>query len=129
MSILDIINKSSKNEPVKSLIIIDEIFRGTNTIERIAAAKSVLNYLTENKNFVFVSTHDLELAELLNNEYAVYSFEESVNEQRLIFDYKMKTGVLKNKNGIAILKTIGYPESVVEDAYIVSEELRRKYLL
>ena len=129
LSILDIINQSSVDEPVKSLIIIDEIFKGTNTIERIAAAKSVLTYLTDNKNFVFVSTHDLELAELLNNDYAVYSFEESVNDTRLVFDYRMKTGVLKNKNGIAILETIGYPESVVEDAYIVSETLKRKYEL
>jgi hypothetical protein len=129
LSILDIINQSGGDEPVKSLIIIDEIFRGTNTIERIAAAKSVLTYLTDNKNFVFVSTHDLELAELLDNDYAVYSFEESVNDTRLVFDYKMKTGVLKNKNGIAILETIGYPETVVEDAYIVSEELKRKYVL
>jgi len=127
LSILDIINQCGSDEPVKSLVIIDEIFRGTNTIERIAAAKSVLTYLTDNKNFVFVSTHDLELAELLDNDYAVYSFEESVNDTRLVFDYKMKTGVLKNKNGIAILETIGYPESVVEDAYIVSEELKRKY--
>ncbi|HEY8782967.1 MAG TPA: hypothetical protein VIM16_15180 [Mucilaginibacter sp.] len=129
LSILDIINQSGGDEPVKSLVIIDEIFRGTNTIERIAAAKSVLTYLTDNKNFVYVSTHDLELAELLDNDYAVYSFEESVNDTRLVFDYKMKKGVLKNKNGIAILETIGYPESVVEDAYIVSEELKRKYLL
>lgn len=129
LSILDIINQSSVNEHVKSLIIIDEIFKGTNTIERIAAAKSVLTYLTDNKNFVFVSTHDLELAELLNNDYAVYSFEESVNDTHLVFDYRMKTGVLKNKNGIAILETIGYPESVVEDAYIVSETLKRKYEL
>jgi hypothetical protein len=129
LSILDIINQASSDEPVKSLIIIDEIFRGTNTIERVAAAKSVLTYLTDNKNFVFVSTHDLELAELLDNDYAVYSFEESVNDTRLVFDYRMKTGVLKNKNGIAILETIGYPESVVEDAYIVSEELKRKYTL
>jgi len=127
LSILDIINQCGGDEPVKSLVIIDEIFRGTNTIERIAAAKSVLTYLTDNKNFVFVSTHDLELAELLDNDYAVYSFEESVNDTRLVFDYKMKTGVLKNKNGIAILETIGYPESVVEDAYIVSEELKRRY--
>ncbi|TWJ04482.1 MutS-like protein [Mucilaginibacter frigoritolerans] len=129
LSILDIINQSGADEPIKSLIIIDEIFRGTNTIERIAAAKSVLNYLTENKNFLYVSTHDLELADLLDNEYAVYSFEESVSDTRLVFDYRIKTGVLKNKNGIAILETIGFPESIVEDAYIVSEELKRKYLL
>ncbi len=129
ISILDILNNSNGTDPVRNLIIIDEIFRGTNTIERIAAAKSVLTYLTDNKNFVFVSTHDLELAELLDNDYAVYSFEESVSDTRLVFDYKMKTGVLKNRNGIAILESIGYPESVVEDAYVVSETLKRKYLL
>ncbi len=129
MSILDIMNKSGDKEPIKSLIIIDEIFRGTNTIERIAAAKSVLTWLTDNKNFVFVSTHDLELAELLDNDYAVYSFEESATAAGLSFDYTMKTGILKNKNGIATLAKIGYPESVVEDAYIVSESLKHRYLL
>ncbi|HEY8930968.1 MAG TPA: hypothetical protein VIM55_17320 [Mucilaginibacter sp.] len=129
LSILDIINQSGADQPVKSLIIIDEIFRGTNTIERVAASKSVLTYLTDNKNFVFVSTHDLELAELLDSDYAVYSFEESRSDSRLVFDYKMKTGVLKNQNGIAILETIGYPETVVEEAYIVSEEMKRKYVL
>ena len=95
LSILDIINNTSIEEPIKSLVIIDEIFRGTNTIERVAAAKSVLTYLTDNKNFVFVSTHDLELAELLDNDYSVYSFEESVTDTRLVFDFKMKTGILK----------------------------------
>jgi len=129
LSVLDIINQCGINEPVKSLVIIDEIFRGTNTIERIAAAKSVLAYLTANHNFVFVSTHDLELAELLGDEYAVYSFEETVADQRLVFDYKLKKGILKNKNGIAILQSLGYPETVVKDAYTVSEQLRKKYQL
>jgi DNA mismatch repair ATPase MutS len=127
LSVLDILNQCSGAEQVKGLVIIDEIFRGTNTIERIAAAKSVLAYLTANRNFVFVSTHDLELAELLGDEYAVYSFEELVADTRLVFDYKLKKGILKNKNGIAILQALGYPETVVKDAYAVSEQLRKKY--
>ena len=129
LAVLDIVNKCGINEPFRSLVIIDEIFRGTNTIERIAAAKSVLSYLTANRNFVFVSTHDLELAELLGDEYVIYSFEELVDDKRLVFDYKIKEGLLKNKNGIAILQSLGYPQSVVNDAGKVSEQLREKYQL
>lgn len=130
LSVLDIVNQCGADEPLKSLVIIDEIFRGTNTIERIAAAKAVLAYLTANKNFVFVSTHDLELAELLGADYAVYSFEELVADgTRLVFDYKIKSGLLKNKNGIAILQALGFPDSVVKDANSVGEQLRSKYLL
>lgn len=125
-SILDIVNKAGMAGQ-SSLILIDEIFRGTNTIERIAAAKAILSYLTAQKNFTFVSTHDLELAELLGSGYAVYSFEELVAETRLIFDYKIKPGILKNKNGIAVLASMGYPPSIIEDANAISFILREKY--
>jgi len=127
LSILNIINKSNVTEPVKSLVIIDEIFRGTNTIERIAAAMSVLSYLVQNKNFVFVSTHDLELAELLGDINTVYSFEERMVDGKLSFDYKIKEGVLKNKNGIAVLQRLGYPQSIIDAAYKAGEQLWEKY--
>ncbi len=127
-AILNIVDNSSSAEDIKSLVIIDEIFRGTNTIERIAAAKSVLSYITANDNFVFVSTHDLELAELLDEDFAIYSFEDSKSGKTLVFDYKLKEGLLKSKNGIAILASMGYPESVIEDAHIVSERMMLKYM-
>lgn len=127
LSVLNILDKCSLNEPVKGLVIIDEIFRGTNTIERIAAAKAVLSHLIENKNFVFVSTHDLELAALLGSNYNIYSFEELIGESRLIFDYKIKLGLLKNKNGIAVLQGLGYPQTIIDDAYKVGKQLREKY--
>jgi hypothetical protein len=129
LSVLNIINHSGIDQPVKSLVIIDEIFRGTNTIERIAAAKAVLSYLIKNKNFVFVSTHDLELAKLLGDDYAVYSFEELIGDKRLVFDYKIKPGLLKNKNGIAVLQGLGYPAAIVADAYTVSHQMWDKYEL
>lgn len=130
LSILDILNQCEVAKPTKSLVLIDEIFRGTNTIERIAAAKAVLAHLTANHNFVFVSTHDLELAELLGEDYSTYSFEEVVTDNaRLVFDYRLKTGLLKKKNAIAILQSIGYPESLINDAGAVSEQLRQKYQL
>ncbi|WP_199118123.1 hypothetical protein [Pedobacter sp. ASV28] len=127
LSILNILEKSAQQ--TNSLVIIDEIFRGTNTIERISAAKAILSYLTCHKNFVFVSTHDLELAELLGPEYLTYSFEERAADTRLIFDYKIKAGLLKNKNGIAILTALGYPETIIENANTISNVLRKKYNL
>jgi len=126
ISVLNIMQQSQAS-PLKSLVIIDEIFRGTNTIERVAAAKAILSHFTANKSFVFVSTHDLELAELLGDEYAVYCFEEQVADTRLVFDYKIKPGILKNKNAIAIMAGLGYPETVIDDAYSMSDKLRDKY--
>ena len=129
LSVKNIIESVISNKPTNSLVIIDEIFRGTNTIERIAAAKAVLSYLIENKSFVFVSTHDLELAELLSLDYKIFSFEELIGDDRLVFDYKIKEGLLKNKNGIAILKGLGYPNSIIDDANRISMQLRDKYNL
>jgi DNA mismatch repair ATPase MutS len=128
-AILNIIDNSSQKEEIKSLVIIDEIFRGTNTIERIAAAKSVLSHITSNQNFVFVSTHDLELAELLDEDFVVYSFSESKDGRVLVFDYILKQGLLKNTNGIAVLKSMGYPEPVIDEANIISERMMNKYLV
>jgi len=129
IAVLDIINQSPAGNNTKSLVIIDEIFRGTNTIERIAAAMSVLTHLIESKNFVFVSTHDLELAELLGSNNAVYSFEELMQDDRMVFDYKIKEGVLKNRNGIAVLQRLGYPQTIIDAAFKASKYLREKYEL
>ena len=129
LSVLTIIEGCEAGKPVRNLVIIDEIFRGTNTFERISAAKAVLSHLVENKCFVFVSTHDLELAELLGNDYKVFSFEEIMGPDRLIFDYKIKSGLLKNKNGIAVLKGLGYPDSIITEAQKVNLQLREKYEL
>lgn len=129
IAVLDIINQSPASSNMKSLVIIDEIFRGTNTIERIAAAMSVLTHLIESKNFVFVSTHDLELAELLGSNNTVYSFEELIKDDRLVFDYKIKEGVLKNRDGIAVLQRLGYPQTIIDAAFKASKYLREKYEL
>ena len=53
----------------RNIFILDEIFKGTNTTERIAAGKAVLSYLSADDNIVFVSTHDIELASLLADSY------------------------------------------------------------
>jgi DNA mismatch repair ATPase MutS len=98
------------------LITIDEVFRGTNTVERISSAKAVLDYLVKNGSLVLVSTHDLELADLLEDQYALFYFQEAVVDEALSFDYKLKPGVMTERNAIKILAMAGYPEEVVAEA-------------
>ena len=106
-----------------NLFLLDEIFKGTNTVERISAGKAVLSSLNKDNNIVFVSTHDIELADLLKNEYDLYHFSEIVDHKTVDFDYKLKEGKLKNRNAIRILQINDYPESIIKEAIEISEEL------
>ena len=122
-SIYSFINHSRKPNCF-NLFVIDELFKGTNTVERIAGAKGVLEYLIKGDNLVIVSTHDTELADLLSPAYKLYHFEESVTSEGYQFDYRMKDGMLKTRNAIRLLEMFGYPDEVIESAfsYIISSE-------
>ena len=121
MTIKEMINKSKDGNI--NLFLLDEIFKGTNTVERISAGKAVLSSLNEENNIVFVSTHDIELADLLKDEYDLYHFSEIVDHKTVDFDYKLKEGKLKNRNAIRILQINDYPESIINEAIEISEEL------
>lgn len=121
LTIKEMIDQSEKGKP--TLFLLDEIFKGTNTIERISAGKAVLSYLTQSENIVFVSTHDIELADLLLDEYELYHFSEKVDQKTVDFDYKLKEGRLKNRNAIRILQINDYPEVIINEAIELSKEL------
>lgn len=121
MTIKEMINQSEKDKP--TLFLLDEIFKGTNTVERISAGKAVLSYLARAENIVFVSTHDIELADLLIKEYELYHFSEKVDHKTVDFDYKLKDGRLKNRNAIRILQINDYPETIIEEAIELTKVL------
>jgi hypothetical protein len=123
MTIKELISHS--NSEHLNLFLLDEIFKGTNTIERISAGKAVLSNLVKSGNIVLVSTHDIELTELLNQEYELYHFSENVNEKTVDFDYKLKNGKLQNRNAIRILQINDYPEHIIKEAIEISQELSR----
>lgn len=100
------------NDEVTSLIIIDEIFRGTNTKERIEASVGVLNYLSQQNAIVFVATHDLEIKDQAHHSYQNYHFGENVGQQGIEFDYKIKEGTTVVGNALKILKYLGYPDEM-----------------
>jgi len=119
LTIKQIITESLSDS--NNVFFLDEIFKGTNTIERIAAGKAVLSFLAKSdKNKVFVSTHDIELADLLNDKYDLYHFTEVVQNEQIHFDYKLKQGNLSTKNAIRILEINDYPEEIITEARSIS---------
>ncbi|WP_422486850.1 MutS-related protein [Gudongella sp. DL1XJH-153] len=98
------------------ICIIDEILRGTNTEERIAASASILKYL-HNKNCIsIVASHDIELTEVLDDLYDNYYFTEQMEDKDIIFDYKIYRGVSNSKNAIKLLHHERFPYEIIEEA-------------
>jgi hypothetical protein len=118
LTIKEMIDKSQVNG--SNLFLLDEIFKGTNTIERISAGKAVLSYLNSDSNIVFVSTHDIELTDLLDDSYELYHFSEQVENKTVAFDFRLKDGKLKNRNAIRILEINDYPEKIITEAIDLS---------
>ncbi|MDR2913749.1 MAG: DNA mismatch repair protein MutS [Tannerella sp.] len=107
-----------------NIFFLDEIFKGTNTIERIAAGKAVLSHLSTGNNLVFVSTHDIEIANLLADSYNLFHFTETVDDKNIHFDYKLKPGKLTTKNAIRILELNNYPIQIISEARKISDSLK-----
>ncbi len=107
----------ASNEGRFVIAVIDEILRGTNTRERIAASASILKYLEKRNCMVLVASHDLELIRLLKNgRYANYYFCEKADGKEIIFDYKIHPGICRQQNAIKLLEVLGFPEDIIEDA-------------
>lgn len=101
----------------KIYCFIDEIFKGTNTTERIAASESVLSYLDNQKAYqVIAATHDVELSTLLENTYNNYHFNESIQENSIFFDYKIKPGKANTRNAIELLRITQFPIDIYQRA-------------
>ncbi|MFD2720531.1 hypothetical protein ACFST9_17555 [Hymenobacter monticola] len=104
------------------LFILDELFKGTNTVERIAATQAVLAYL-QPRSLVIASTHDGGLGQLLAPAFTEYHFSETVTETSWHFDYLLKPGPLRTRNAIRLLARAGFPEKIVQNAMDLSRTL------
>lgn len=113
-SLKRILEECEKPEPV--LCIVDEVLRGTNTIERIAASSQILHSLAKPKVLAMAATHDIELSYILEKEYDNYHFEEEIQEKDVVFDYKLRTGRAMTRNAIRLLAMIGYDPKIIEAA-------------
>ena len=112
------------------LFLFDELFRGTNTVERIAAGDAVLASLAEppdgratSPHIVVAATHDLELVELLADRYAAFHFTDRVGTDGLEFDYQLQPGPSLTRNAIALLRVRGAPAALVARAIARADQL------
>lgn len=102
---------------VPCLCFIDEILKGTNTIERIAASSSIVHWLGNYPSLAFVATHDIELTEILKGSCENVHFEEQVTEKNgVTFDYCLRKGPSKTRNAIQLLQVLTYPQEIVLQA-------------
>ena len=107
---------SQVNDDELTLCIVDEILRGTNREERVAASVSILKYLNKENCITIVASHDILISEMLNLEYENCHFTEHMKDDDIFFDYKVKEGVSNSTNAIKLLKHVGFPEEIVKHA-------------
>lgn len=121
--------EASKQNGAPVLAFVDEVLRGTNTIERISASGVILQQLAEGRGYCFAATHDLELTEILKNYYENVHFEESIEEDDIVFPYRLLKGKATTRNAIALLKIMGYDSHITQTAQNQAErfEINRKW--
>ncbi len=98
------------------LCFVDEVLRGTNTVERIAASTQILKSMAGRNCICFAATHDIELTHLLENEYDNYHFSEEIAENDILFSYKIKEGRATTRNAIKLLGIMGYDSRIIYEA-------------
>lgn len=120
-SIKRILDQVMKDDARPVLCFVDEVLRGTNTVERIAASTQIMKMLSRRRTLCFAATHDVELTKLLETEYDNYHFEEKIEEEDIFFPYLLVKGPATSRNAIALLKMLGYDRGIIEEAEAMAE--------
>lgn len=103
-----VIDKVNNNEKV--FILLDEILRGTNSLDRHTGSAALIKQLIKHNAACIIATHDIELAKL-KEEYPAnilnYHFDVQVSNDELYFDYRLKEGICTSLNASILMKKIG----------------------
>lgn len=113
-SLKRILDQVQNNIPC--LCFVDEILRGTNTVERIASSCEVLKNIGNENTLCFAATHDVELTYMLDDIFENYHFEETITDNDIKFDYKIHRERAQTRNAIKLLEFMGYDKKLVENA-------------
>ena len=113
--------QSAEEEDRRVLCFVDEVLRGTNTVERIAASTQILKSLASEEYLCFAATHDIELTQLLSEKYNNYHFEEEIVDGDILFPYKLMEGKATTRNAIKLLQIMGYEDTIIENATGLAE--------
>jgi hypothetical protein len=96
--------------PRPMLFLLDEILHGTNSHDRRIGASAIVRALVEAGAIGLITTHDLALTELaaeLADRAANVHFADRIEEGRMVFDYRMREGVVERSNALALMRAVG----------------------
>ena len=96
--------------PVPALFLVDEILHGTNSYDRRIGAEAIIGALVGAGAIGLVTTHDLALTELvpsLGAAGANVHFEDRLENGAMVFDYRMRPGVVEHSNALALMRAVG----------------------
>ena len=121
----------ASDDPAPHLFLLDELFRGTNAVERIAAGRAVLLELlarggATKPHVVLAATHDAELIDLVSEAFDAYHFGDSIGPDGLMFDHRLQHGPASTRNAIALLRLHGAPDTLLAQAVTTAETLDRQ---
>lgn len=114
-----------EEEGTAVLCFVDEVLRGTNTVERIAASTQILKSLSKANVLCFAATHDIELTHLLEKYYNNYHFEEEIIDDDVVFHYQLLKGRATTRNAIKLLGVMGYEKEIIREAEKMAEDFLR----
>ncbi len=109
------------DDEVPVFCFVDEVLRGTNTVERIAASTQILKSMAKDHVLCFAATHDIELTHLLEGVYSNYHFQEEVVGNDILFNYQLYEGRAASRNAIRLLGIMGYDEIMIQAAEEMAE--------
>jgi DNA mismatch repair ATPase MutS len=111
------------------LFLFDELFRGTNLVERLAAGEAALRTLLapHPSHFAVVATHDGELVDLVAGLYRPVHFDGRLEDGELRFDFHVRPGRAMSRNAIALLQQLGAPASLIDRATTRAAELDARH--
>ena len=115
-SLKRVLDAADDTSSVPVLCCVDEVLRGTNTIERISASAEILRTLAQKPIQVFAATHDMELTGLLDAYYTNYHFSETIDGDDVKFSYCLLDGPADSRNAIRLLRALGYDKGIADSA-------------
>jgi len=108
---------------VPLLGLIDELFRGTNSSERVASSIALIGHLASSGNLFIVATHEQALIDGAGAIGAVNRhFRESIDATGPVFDYRLRVGPATVRNAIQILAREGFPSEIIARARQIESE-------
>ena len=109
------------NDEIPVMGFVDEVLRGTNTAERIAASTEILKSLSRENALIFAATHDIELTRLLDSDMTNCHFSEQVDGDDVSFDYLLKEGPSTSRNALKLLRAYGFQKEIIDSAEEMAE--------